>query len=284
MLKTISPIDRETLRHAKKHISPKFSHSPKTIKANMSSESIKKSLNMSKPSPQNSSKPVLENYCKTLEEKLKLAISAMEIHEKKIRELERENTKLIIKTQSAGTPTPATDISMNTSTASASPIANNADNLNEDFIAAANESPYSEYNKTKEDMTAPFEETNFAVLFRSKPMVFASHESPEKKNLHNAQHQNKMVISSEILHRHVMKSLTVVASPFMKGKKLIDVFEPLASPTFSYLKSFGIVLVSLYLISILVLCGEYMILPVVGKFVSITIDQVGFLLDINWMV
>ena len=138
--------------------------------------------------------------------------------EKKIRELERENTKLIIKTQSASTPTPTFtpitgDVSMNSSTASNSPIANNVDNLKEDFDAIANESPYSEYSKTKEDMTAPFEETNFAVLFGSKPMVFASHESPEKQLLQGTKQQNKTVVSSEILHKHAENSPTIATLP-----------------------------------------------------------------------
>ena len=184
----------------------------------MSSINIKKAVKMVKPSPTNSSKTCLQTYCRTLEEKLKLAVSAMEIHEKKIRELERENTKLIIKTQSASTPTPTFtpitgDVSMNSSTASNSPIANNVDNLKEDFDAIANESPYSEYSKTKEDMTAPFEETNFALLFGSKPMAFASHESPEKQLLQGTKQQNKTVVSSEILHKHTENSPTIATLP-----------------------------------------------------------------------
>ena len=51
-----------------------------------------------------------------------------------------------------------------------------------------------------------------------------------------------------------------------------------------FLKLFGIILVSLYSLSIFILCGEYIILPVGGKIISIAIDQIGFLLDINWMV
>ena len=257
----------------------------------MSSINIKKAVKMVKPSPTNSSKTCLQTYCRTLEDKLKLAVSAMEIHEKKIRELERENTKLIIKTQSASTPTPTptftpitADVSMNSSTASNSPTANNVENLKEDFDASANESPYSEYNKTKEDMTAPFEETNFALLFGSKPMAFASHESPEKQLLQGTKQQNKTVVSSEILHKHAENSPTIATLPSHQDKRIMDAFEPLSVPRFSYMSSFGIILTSLYIISVLIFCGEFVVLPVTNKMISIVIDLFGFLFDINWMV
>ena len=209
----------------------------------------------------------------------------MEVHEKKIRELQRENTKLIIKTQSASTPTPAVDTtSMNTSTASTSPITASAENLNEDFDAAVNDSPYSEYNKTKEDMTAPFEETNFAMMFGSKPMAFASNESLETKILHNTQREKKTNISIEMFNEYIMKSLAVTKSPSFKEKRLVDVFEPLTQVRFSYTKLFEIMMMSLFLVSIIILCLKYIILPVVGKMTSTFIDQMGHIFNIDWMV
>ena len=167
-LKQISPLDREALRSFKK-FSPEaisFKNSRKSPVKSLDKENIARNVSNRKSkiprrSPDSESdmgsvekkSPLdYETYCKSLEKKLKLAIRALEKNERRIKDLERENSKLIIKTQAASTLSPdLKDFKMKNF-------------LRSDFDAVAEASPYSLYSNATENFDKSFEETNFLTM------------------------------------------------------------------------------------------------------------------------